>query len=178
MNLRVRKVTWPSDMVAVFDGCGGDRRMSARLQFVQVKVVVHFRTLGSGLPRAASFRNLMPEAASSIFTNTSAPTPAKLRLNFIFQAQMYSQLLLFRRQYGQLVEHDFLAWPPKQLLRDAGAQTWLYRKLFDHERNSRLPPERYQLRVLKSLLAKIEQSIEDPEEDVGIDSLFGCGLER
>lgn len=31
-----------------------------------------------------------------------------------------------------------------------------------------LPPERYQLRVLKPLLSKIEQAIEDPEEDVGI----------
>lgn len=39
--------------------------------------------------------------------------------------------------------------------------------MFDHERNTRLPSERYQLRVLKPLLAKIEQAIEDPEEDVG-----------
>ena len=80
---------------------------------------------------------------------------------------MDPQLLLFRRQYLQLVEPDFLAWPPKQLLRDAGAQLWLYKKLFDSERTDRLPPERYQLRVLKSLLAKIEQATEDPEEDVG-----------
>ena len=81
---------------------------------------------------------------------------------------MDHQLLLFRRQYLQLVEPDFLAWPPKQLLRDAGAQTWLYRKLFDSERHDRLPPARYQVRVLKPLLSKIEQAIEDPEEDVGV----------
>jgi len=85
---------------------------------------------------------------------------------------MDSQLLLFRRQYLQLVEPDFLAWPPKQLLRDAGVQAWLYKKLFDTDQNSTLPPERYQLRVLKSLLAKIEQSIEDPEEDVGVFQFF------
>ncbi|EMC98774.1 hypothetical protein BAUCODRAFT_84564 [Baudoinia panamericana UAMH 10762] len=82
------------------------------------------------------------------------------------------QLRLFRRQYLQLVEPDFLAWPPKQLLRDASVQTWLYRALFNSDRVARLPPERYQLRVLKPLLARIEQSIEDPEEDEISDQLM------
>ena len=81
---------------------------------------------------------------------------------------MDPQLLLFRRQYLQLFEPDFLAWPPRQLLRDPDVQVWLCQKLFNTEENPRLPPERYQVRVLKSLLAKIEQSIVDPEEDVGI----------
>lgn len=80
---------------------------------------------------------------------------------------MDPQLLLFRRQYLQLFEPDFLAWPPKQLLRDSAVQSWLYANLFDIDKNSKLPPERYQIRVLKPLLAKIEQSIEEPEEDVG-----------
>ena len=80
---------------------------------------------------------------------------------------MDPQLLLFRRQYLQLFEPDFLSWPPKQLLRDADVQAWLYHNLFEAERNFRLPPGRYQIRVLKPLLAKIEQSIEDPDEDVG-----------
>jgi hypothetical protein len=82
---------------------------------------------------------------------------------------MDPQLILFRRQYLQIFEPDFLAWPPKQLLRDAHVQAWLFTHLFDSEKNSMLPPERYQLRVLKPLLANIEQAIEDPEEDVGID---------
>lgn len=80
---------------------------------------------------------------------------------------MDSQLLLFRRQYLQLFEPDFLAWPPKQLLRDSAIQAWLYKNLFSSEKNQYLPPPRYQLRVLKPLLNKIEKSIEDPEEDVG-----------
>ena len=84
---------------------------------------------------------------------------------------MDPQLLLFRRQYLQLFEPDFLAWPPKALLRDPDAQRWLYQNLFDAEKRSRLPSDRYQLRVLKVLVAKIEQSIEDPEEDVGNESL-------
>lgn len=89
---------------------------------------------------------------------------------------MDPQLLLFRRQYLQLFEADFLAWPPKQLVRDPHVQAWLYRNLFDADQCPRLPPERYQFRVLKPLLAKIEQAIEDPEEDVG--QYFSASLLR
>ncbi|KAK0248136.1 hypothetical protein LTS09_016720 [Friedmanniomyces endolithicus] len=85
---------------------------------------------------------------------------------------MDPQLILFRRQYLQLVEPDFLTWPPRQLLRDPDVQTWLYHRLFDPERNDRLPPERYQLRVVKPLLAKVEAAIEDPEEDEISDELM------
>ncbi len=81
---------------------------------------------------------------------------------------MDPQLVLFRRQYLQLVEPDFVAYPPKQLLKDPDVQAWLYRRLFDSERNDRLPPERYQLRIVKPLLAKVELAIEDPEEDVSM----------
>ena len=81
---------------------------------------------------------------------------------------MDPQLLLFRRHYFQLVEPDFLAWPPKQLLRDPNAQSWLSRKCFDGDYNDRLPSKRYRFRVLKILVKKIEQAIEDPEKDVGI----------
>ena len=80
---------------------------------------------------------------------------------------MDPQLILFRRQYSQLFEPDFLAWPPERLLRDPNVQAWLYRKLFSVDKNHYLPPERYQVRVLKPLVAKIEQSIVNPDEDVG-----------
>jgi hypothetical protein len=80
---------------------------------------------------------------------------------------MDPQLVLFRRQYFQLFEPDFLAWPPKSLLRDAGVQQWLYKQCFDTDANPYLPLDRYRLRVLKPLLRKVEQSIENPEEDVG-----------
>ncbi|EME45797.1 hypothetical protein DOTSEDRAFT_128023 [Dothistroma septosporum NZE10] len=85
---------------------------------------------------------------------------------------MDPQLLLFHRQYLQLFEPDFLAWPPRQLLRDPAVQSWLHANLFNIDKNSKLPPERYQLRVLKTLLAKIEQCIEDPEEDEISDDLI------
>jgi methylphosphotriester-DNA--protein-cysteine methyltransferase len=83
---------------------------------------------------------------------------------------MDPQLVLFRRQYFQLFEPDFLAWPPKSLLRDAGVQQWMYKQCFDTDANPYLPSDRYRLRVLKPLLRKVEQSIENPEEDVGYKS--------
>jgi len=57
--------------------------------------------------------------------------------------------------------------PAKSLLRDAGVQQWLYKHCFDTDTNPHLPSDRYRLRVLKPLLRKVEQAIEDPEEDVG-----------
>ncbi|KAI0205466.1 putative methyltransferase-domain-containing protein [Astrocystis sublimbata] len=88
-------------------------------------------------------------------------------------ANIDSQLLLLRRQYFQLFEPDFLAWPPAQLLRRSDAQAWLFRYLFDESRIQQLPPERYQLRVLRPLLSRIEKSIQDPEEDDISDDLMG-----
>lgn len=85
---------------------------------------------------------------------------------------MYPQLILFRRQYFQLFEPDFLAWPPKTLLRDASVQQWLYQQCFNADANPHLPSDRYRLRVLKPLLKKVEQAIEDPEEDVGLHAPF------
>ncbi|KAI0391010.1 S-adenosyl-L-methionine-dependent methyltransferase [Xylariaceae sp. FL0594] len=88
-------------------------------------------------------------------------------------ADVDPQLKLFRRQYLQLFQPDFLAWPHPQLLRRADVQAWLYRHLFDGEsRDARLPPERYQLRVMRPLVAKIEKAIQDPDEDEISDDLM------
>ncbi|KAI0006438.1 S-adenosyl-L-methionine-dependent methyltransferase [Xylariaceae sp. FL0662B] len=83
-----------------------------------------------------------------------------------------SQLLLLRRQYMQLFEPDFLAWPPPQLLKNTDVQRWLYKHLFDASRNPKLPPQRYRMRVLKQLIAKIEKAIKDPEYDEISDELM------
>ncbi|KAK3058828.1 hypothetical protein LTR09_000393 [Extremus antarcticus] len=85
---------------------------------------------------------------------------------------MDPQLLLFRRQYFQLFEPDFLTWPPKQLLKDPHIQEWLYNRLFNADENVYLPPSRYQWRVLKPLVTRIEQAIEDPDEDEISDQLM------
>jgi len=75
-------------------------------------------------------------------------------------------LRILRRQYLQLVEPNLLRWPDDAVLKAQEVQTWIFDHLFNSEMVSTLPPERYQLRVLKSLTARIERSIEDPEEDV------------
>lgn len=73
-------------------------------------------------------------------------------------------LLFFRRQYLQLFEPDFLAWPPRNLLRTIDAQAWIYKHLFDENRNTRLPPTSYQERVLRILVSKIHGPVENAHE--------------
>ncbi|KAI1371114.1 FAM86A protein [Hypoxylon crocopeplum] len=65
----------------------------------------------------------------------------------------------FCRQYLQL-ERD-LDYPSALLLRDADVQDSLYRRLFADGALPHPPPQRYQLRVLKELMSRIEASIED-----------------
>jgi hypothetical protein len=77
------------------------------------------------------------------------------------------ELEIFKRQYLQLVDIKDLRWPSRGVLRLATTQAWLFQELFNQAVAPYLPPERYQTRVLKQLLQAIEESIEDPEEDVG-----------
>ncbi|KAK8015449.1 hypothetical protein PG990_008745 [Apiospora arundinis] len=65
------------------------------------------------------------------------------------------RLVVLRRQYLQLFEPDFLAWPPLKLLKNADVQTWLHKNFFDASR----------LRVLRLLIAKIEKAVEGSEQD-------------
>jgi hypothetical protein len=75
----------------------------------------------------------------------------------------------FRRQYFQLLDLKDLSWPAKEALRSIETQEWLYVNLFNADSVTHPPPKRYQLRVLKQLLRLIEESIEDPDEDVRLD---------
>jgi hypothetical protein len=75
-------------------------------------------------------------------------------------------LTTLRRQYLQLVEPSQLRWLEGSTLKQPQTQSWIYENFFDTNKIAHLPPQRYQLRVLKILIAKIEESIEDPEEDV------------
>lgn len=68
------------------------------------------------------------------------------------------QLVLFQRQYLQLFEPDFLAWPPLPLLRNADAQVWLDRYLFDAARVPHRPPTAYQIRVLQTLADRVRRA--------------------
>jgi hypothetical protein len=77
-----------------------------------------------------------------------------------------ARLRVFQRQYFQLVEPSQLSWPQESVLKSAHVQSWMFANLFDLARIKSPPPERYQLRVLKLLITKLERSIIDPEEDV------------
>lgn len=77
------------------------------------------------------------------------------------------QIDLLRRQYLQLVEPDQLVLPPMETLRFNEVQKQICYRMFNESGASFLPPSRYRFRVLKRIINAIEQSITDPEEDVG-----------
>lgn len=78
---------------------------------------------------------------------------------------MDPQLVQFYRQYMQQTASVTL--PAGTLLVQTDIQDCLFRYFFDPSRNSYLPPPRYQLRTLKRIIAEIEKSLKQPEEDVG-----------
>lgn len=84
------------------------------------------------------------------------------------EKDVQKQLTILRRQYFQLVEPPQLRWPVDSVLKVSSVQSWMYRHFFDAASVPVLPPSRYRLRVLKSLISKLEGAIEDPEEDVGL----------
>jgi hypothetical protein len=79
-------------------------------------------------------------------------------------ASARQQLDRFSRQYLQL-QHE-LDYPDEEQLRNDIFQQSLYARLFLENRTKYTPPARYQLRVLKELTRRIEQSIQDWEEEV------------
>lgn len=81
-------------------------------------------------------------------------------------AAITSQLRVLQRQYFQLVEPNQLRWPENATLKKPDVQAWMFRDMFDAEQIKSPPPDRYQLRVLKLLISKLEGAIVDPEEDV------------
>ena len=68
-------------------------------------------------------------------------------------------------QYFQLVDPPNLSLPPNDVLKRPETQTALYERMFD-ESLTPLPPTSYRARVLKLILARLEDSLIDSEEDV------------
>ena len=77
---------------------------------------------------------------------------------------------LLRRQYLQLIDPERLKLPPPEVLRSPDVQKQIYESMFDDAAINFGPSLRYRLRALKRLIRAIEDSIQDPEEDVGISS--------
>ncbi|KAK8102185.1 Protein-lysine N-methyltransferase EFM3 [Apiospora sp. TS-2023a] len=76
----------------------------------------------------------------------------------------------FCSQYLQL-ERD-LDFPSGQVLREAHVQDALHRRLFADDALAHPPPAKYQLRVLKELVSRIEASIDDWDEHEVSDDLM------
>lgn len=87
-------------------------------------------------------------------------------------------LKVLQRQYFQLVEPHQLRWPGNSILKSPDVQSWMYSNMFDANITQSPPPDRYQLRILKMLISKLERSIETPEEDVRLPflSLFSYSI--
>lgn len=68
-------------------------------------------------------------------------------------------------QYFQLVDPPNLYIPPENVLKQPNVQQALYERMFE-ETITPLPPATYRTRVLKLILARVEETFTDPEEDV------------
>jgi hypothetical protein len=80
-------------------------------------------------------------------------------------ASSQSQVDRFCYQYLQL--EQTLTYPEPQYIRRSDVQNAIYESLFaDDALAAGPPPLRYQVRVLKELVSRIEASIEDWEEHV------------
>lgn len=86
-----------------------------------------------------------------------------------FPIDWAQELIHFKRQYLQL--QVTIKYPERQYLKHEEFQNELYAQIFSQEALKYHPPQRYQLRVLKELMKKIEDSITDWEEEVRIISL-------
>ena len=79
-----------------------------------------------------------------------------------------NSLDLLKRQYLQLLEPEYLTLPSSGSIRLPHVQAYLYETMFREGCLRYPPPDRYEIRVLKRIIEKIESSFIDTEEDVGI----------
>lgn len=66
-----------------------------------------------------------------------------------------------------MVDPEQLDMPPMRTLRLPEVQAKIFETIFDEKLLSFPSPQRYKFRVLKKIVDALEQSIVDPEEDVG-----------
>ena len=74
-------------------------------------------------------------------------------------------LELLRRQFMQAVDHEHLTLPSARVLVDPKTQSFIYNRMFNLGPTTQ-PAERYRLRVLKSIIERVEEGIQDPDQDV------------
>lgn len=79
------------------------------------------------------------------------------------------EINLLRRQFLQLLDPSALNVPESQVLKRPEIQNQIYALMFRDDSLQYSPPSRYRLRVLKLLVTALENAMDDPDEDVGIE---------
>ncbi|KAL4917092.1 putative methyltransferase-domain-containing protein [Aspergillus aurantiobrunneus] len=82
------------------------------------------------------------------------------------------EIALLSAQYFQQVDPPSLSLPDGPALVSPAIQSAIYENMFNEDTAWPLPPAPYQTRVLKMIIARIEESISDPKEDEILDSLL------
>ncbi|KAL4975914.1 putative methyltransferase-domain-containing protein [Aspergillus desertorum] len=82
------------------------------------------------------------------------------------------EIALLTAQYFQQVDPPSLSLPDGPALVNPTVQSAIYENMFNEDTAWPLPRAPYQTRVLKNIIARIEESIIDPEEDEILDSLM------
>ncbi|KAL2830084.1 putative methyltransferase-domain-containing protein [Aspergillus pseudoustus] len=85
---------------------------------------------------------------------------------------MNNIVALLAAQYFEQVDPPNLSLPDGPTLISPAIQNAIFSSMFNEDTASPLPPVSYQTRVLKIIIARIEESISDPEEDEILDSLL------
>ena len=75
-------------------------------------------------------------------------------------------LELLRRQYLQLIPSDLMILPCSRTLVAPENQSFIFERMFNLHTIDHPPPDRYRLRVLKKIIAHIEEGLQDPDQDV------------
>ncbi|KAL4784519.1 putative methyltransferase-domain-containing protein [Aspergillus varians] len=83
-----------------------------------------------------------------------------------------SEIAFLTAQYFQQVDPPSLSLPDGPALVSPTIQSAIYEHMFNENKAWPLPPAPYQTRVLKAIIARVEESISDPEEDEILDSLM------
>ena len=81
------------------------------------------------------------------------------------QDEWFGQVILFRRQYLQLVEPKLLPYPAVSAWRTPDFQSTFFHFILSDDANPFLPPSRYRLRVLKRVVDDLQKSFKNTEED-------------
>lgn len=188
MNLRVRSVTAESSpammSLSICRRVVAGKRFNSRGRVANSGSQVHFpseRTKKiSSKVRAFSPRDLNPSLPGmncilspywQILNTERVQVQARVilaqentKMAQVLPPEAIEQLERLCRQYLQL--HQDLDYPSSEYLRNDNFQQSLYQNLFAEGALKYPPSLRYQLRVLKELTKRIEQSIQDWEEEV------------